>query len=101
MKRKQKKFRIMGKVWTVKIGRPPEKEKLDGQCRYDERIIYLHPDALASDGIDIVTHEVLHACVPCLDEDTVKEVGIQVSQVCGWVGKVTGGKLTHGYSGRA
>ena len=98
---KAKRFRIAGKIWTVRIGRPPEKETLDGQCRYAERTIYLHPRAVKTGAIDIVAHEVAHAVLPAVDEDHIKELGIAVSQVAGWVGKAGGGTLTHGFSGRA
>jgi hypothetical protein len=99
--RRGKRFRIAGKWWTVRVGRPPEKETLDGQCRYDERVIWLHPRAVKQDGIDIVVHEVAHAVLPAVDEEHIRELGVAVSQVAGWLGKTNGGILTHGFNGRA
>ena len=101
MARKSKRFKIMGKWWTVKIGRPPEKETLSGQCRFDERVIWLHPKALRADAIDIVAHEVAHAVLPNIGEEHIHELGVRVSEIAGWVGKVSGGELTHGFGGRA
>ena len=98
---RSKKFRILGQVWTVRIGRPPEKETLSGQCRFDERTIWLHPKALRADAIDIVAHEVGHAVLPNIDEEHIHELGVRVSEICGWVGKASGGELTHGFGGRA
>lgn len=97
---RRKKFKIHDKTWTVRIGRPPEKETLGGQCRYDERVIWLHPKNLKADAIDIIAHEVAHAVLPAVDEDHIEHLGQLISQVCGWVGKVQNGQLSHGYNGR-
>jgi hypothetical protein len=98
---RSKKFRICGKLWTVRIMRPPEKETLSGQVVYDDRTIYLHPKALRSDALDIIAHEVAHAVLPAIDEEHIHELGIKVSEIAGWVGKASGGELTHGFGGRA
>jgi len=98
---RSKRFRIHDKWWTVRIQRPPDKTLLDGQCDYDARTIYLRPEAIEADAIDIIAHELAHAVLPAVDEDHVHELGVVISQVAGWVGKATGGKLSHGYSGRA
>jgi hypothetical protein len=98
--RHSKRFRIHDKWWTVYIGRPPEKETLGGQCRYDDREIWLHPKNLKSDALDIIAHECAHAVLPAIDEEHIEHLGTVISQVAGWVGKVNGGELTHGFSGK-
>jgi Zn-dependent membrane protease YugP len=98
---RSKKFRILGQTWTVVIKRPAAKEPLAGQCDKETRTIYLAPSALKSDAINIVAHEVGHAVLWPVDEEHILELARCVSEVAGWVGKVQGGTLTHGYSGRA
>jgi hypothetical protein len=98
---RSKKFRILGKTWTVIIKRPPSKESLNGLCDADSRTIYLHPKALQADALNIVSHETAHAVLWAVDEEHITELGNVISQVAGWVGKVQGGELTHGYGGRA
>jgi hypothetical protein len=67
---KVRKVRIRGKTWRILVKTPPVKEKIEGLCVYDERTIYLRP------GTDLpatLIHEVLHACYPDLDEDSIVE----------------------------
>lgn len=98
---RRKRFKILGQTWTVVIGRPPGKEALAGLCHKEERTIWLHPESLDSDAINIIAHEVGHAVLWAVDEEHIKELGDCVSQVAGWVGKANKGQLSHGYSGRA
>jgi hypothetical protein len=67
-----KKIMIRGKKWTLKIQRPPSKNLLDGMCEYNERVIYVHPNASAGITATLI-HEILHACLPDLKECCVLE----------------------------
>jgi hypothetical protein len=52
------------------VANPPVKEKIEGLCDYGTRTIYLRP------GTDLpatLIHEVLHACYPDLDEDSIEQ----------------------------
>jgi hypothetical protein len=81
--------------------RPPSKETLNGLCDKSTRTIYLHPEALAGDAVQIIAHEVAHAVIWAVDEEHICELGEAISKVAGWIGKTNGGELTHGFSGRA
>jgi hypothetical protein len=67
-KPKAKRVRIRGKYWRILVDKPPVKERIEGLCDYETRTIYLRP------GTDLpatLFHEVLHACFPDLDEDSI------------------------------
>jgi hypothetical protein len=65
---KKARIRIRGKWWSIRVERPPLKEKVEGLCDYDKRVIYLRP------GTDLpatLIHEILHACYPDMDEAAI------------------------------
>jgi hypothetical protein len=75
------------KLWRIKLQRPPTRTTHDGLCVKDDRTIYIHPDAINARGIELVTHEIVHARLFDLDEDCVDEIGRLVSEVCHWVAR--------------
>lgn len=88
-----KRVKIDGKVWTIKLQRPPGREPYDGLCIKDDRVIYLHPDALAHRGIELICHELIHARLFDIDEGAVEEIGQLTSDVCRWVATQNDGIL--------
>jgi hypothetical protein len=56
MKPPTMRFKLDGHWWRVKIQRPPCKELCEGLCHYEQRTIYLHPEALTGNGIGIIVH---------------------------------------------
>lgn len=88
-----KRVRIDGKLWRVKLQRPPGKTAYDGLCVADDRIIYLHPTAVKSRGIELVAHELVHARLYDIDEEAVDEIGRLTSEVCAWVAKQNKGVI--------
>lgn len=65
-----KRLRIRGRWWTIRVERPPDKANIEGLCDYESRTIYLRP------GTELpatLLHEVLHACFPDNDEDSIVE----------------------------
>lgn len=88
-----KRVKIDGKVWTIKLQRPPGREPYDGLCVKDDRVIFIHPDAIGHRGIELVCHELIHARLFDIDESAVEEIGRLASDVCRWVAKQNGGIL--------
>jgi hypothetical protein len=88
-----KRVSIDGKPWRIKIQRPPAREAYDGLCVKDDRTIYIHPDAVAHRGIELVCHEIVHARLFDLDEECVDEIGRLVSEVCSWVARHNDGVI--------
>ena len=87
MKTPTKRITIDGKLWRIKLKRPPTRTTHDGLCIKDDRTIYIHPDAVASRGIELVCHEIVHARLFDLDEECVDEIGRLVSEVINWVAR--------------
>ena len=90
---KTKRVSIDGKAWRIKLQRPPARKTFDGLCVKDDRTIYIHPDAIAHRGIELVCHEIVHARLFDLDEECVDEIGRLVSEVCTWVARNNDGVI--------
>ena len=80
-------FKLDGEWWSVKVQRPPDKEKLDGMCHYKKRIIYLNPTAVAGDLLGVVAHEITHAVIPPTDETHVLDNERIICCVVRWAAK--------------
>ena len=65
-----RRIRIRGQYWRLVVKRPPGRVKLHGLCDYAARTIYVHP---SSDIIATTIHEVLHAALPDLTEQSVSD----------------------------
>ena len=89
-------FKFDGSWWKVKIMRPPDKEVLEGMVRYDQRIIYLDPRAVANNGFGIIVHEVAHAVLRDIAEDPILELERIASAVARFTAKYTGGTISIG-----
>lgn len=90
---KTKRVSIDGKAWRIKLQRPPAREAYDGLCVKDDRTIYLHPDAIADRGIELICHELIHARLFDIDEEAVEEIGRLVGEVCAWVARQNDGVI--------
>lgn len=79
-KKKQLNFqiKIRNEVWTVKTGKPSLKRSL-GVCDYDKREIVFKRDAVERYGVELVAHEIAHACLPDIQEDTIDALGKTIS----------------------
>ena len=100
MKTPTMRFKLDGSWWRVKIQRPPCKELCEGLCHYEQRTIYLHPDAVKGNGIGIIVHEVAHAVMPPIDETHIRDLERVVSVVAKFVSKHTGGTISVGKHAR-
>ena len=88
-----KRIKIAGSWWKVKIQRPPGKKAYDGLCVLNDRIVYLHPDAIKTRGIELVCHELIHARLFDIDEEAVDEIGRLAGEVCAFVAKYNDGVI--------
>lgn len=88
-----KRVSIDGKVWRVKLQRPPAREAYDGLCVKDDRTIYIHPESLSHRGIELVCHELVHARLFDIDESAVEEIGRLAGEVCAWAARQNGGVI--------
>jgi len=96
-KRPTMRFRLDGQWWTVKVQRPPDKERLDGMCHYARRIIYLHPEAVKGDLLGVVAHELVHCTIPPTDETHVKDAERLICCVVRWLAnEFNDGKISIG-----
>jgi hypothetical protein len=48
-------------------------------CDYDEKIIYIHPNATAGITATLI-HEILHACLPDLNEESILECEAAIAE---------------------
>lgn len=92
-RRATKRISVNGKAWRVKLQRPPAREAYDGLCVQDDRTIYIHPDAIAHRGIELICHELIHARLFDIDEEAVDEIGRLVGEVCAWVARQNDGVI--------
>lgn len=88
-----KRVSIDGKAWRIKLQRPPAREAYDGLCVKTDRTIYIHPDAIAHRGIELICHELIHARLFDIDEEAVDEIGRLVGEVCAWVARQNDGVI--------
>jgi hypothetical protein len=79
-KKKQLNFqiKIRNEVWTVKTGKPSLKRSV-GVCDYEKREIVFKRDAIERYGVELVAHEIAHACLPDIQEETIDALGKTIS----------------------
>lgn len=65
-----RRLKIRGQNWRIVIDRPP-KNKCDALCVYDNRTIYIRPNA--TDRAACIVHEILHACFRDIGEEAIEE----------------------------
>jgi hypothetical protein len=88
-----KRVALDGKCWRVKLQRPPDREPVDGLCVRDDRSVYIHPDAIAHRGKELVIHELLHARFWDIEEDAIAEVSLVIAEVMDWVERKNDGVI--------
>ena len=82
MTKKSVKARINGQLWTIKFGNPGKTEGItdDGCCDYEKRLITINPNS-QSNLLNVLSHELIHARLSDLQEDTVEELGTLIDEV--------------------
>ena len=71
---------IRGKRWRIVVGKPPA-NRCDGLCCYKTRTIYVRRKI--ANRIPALIHEVLHACFPDMDEESITEAEISLVTALG------------------
>ena len=64
-----KRVKIRGKWWTVKVSEFPD----DGYCDESNRTIWINQNLEKDDLQETLDHECLHACYPDLGEEAIDE----------------------------
>ena len=80
MKKKIVKKTINGKSWKILFGHAGKTKKVDndGICDYEKKTIFINPKSQRI-LLNVLSHELLHARFPDLDEDCVEEMGELIS----------------------
>jgi hypothetical protein len=82
MKKKIVKKKINGKIWKIQFGHAGKTDGVDndGICDYETRTIFINPKSGRS-FINVLSHELLHARFPDLEEDAIEEMGTLIEDV--------------------
>lgn len=72
-------FRIRGKYYTLRYGRPMPKS--DAHCDYTSREIVVSPRVQGEHKMDCLIHELLHAAFPDLNEDAINTTASDVARL--------------------
>ncbi len=72
--------RIAGRLWSVYFC-PKKKACTLGECDYNERRITVHGTHEPKMELDILVHEVLHACSDVLSEDFVDPAATDIANL--------------------
>jgi hypothetical protein len=82
MKKKIVKKKINGKLWKIQFGHAGKTDKVnnDGICDYEKRTIFINPNSGRS-LINVLSHELLHARFPDLEEDAIEDMGTLIEEV--------------------
>ena len=82
MKKKSIKVRINGDLWKVCFGDAGKTNGIpnDGICIYDERKIVINKERERS-LVNVLSHELLHARFPDIEEDAIEEAGTLIGEV--------------------
>jgi len=82
MTKKSVKARINGQLWTIKFGCPGKTDGVidDGCCDYEKRLITINPKS-QSNLLNVLSHELIHARLSDLQEETVEELGTLIDSV--------------------
>jgi hypothetical protein len=71
--------RLRGKYWRIEREKLPR--KLDGLCNADERKITVQPSLSGERELDVLIHEMLHACHWDLAEESITETASDLARV--------------------
>lgn len=82
MTKKIVKTRINGDSWTIKFGDPGKTDGItnDGICDYEKRTIIINKKS-QSNLLNVLSHELTHARLQDLQEETVEELGTLIDEV--------------------
>jgi hypothetical protein len=82
MKKKIVKKKINEKIWKIKFGHAGKTDGVDndGICDYETRTIFINPKSGRS-LVNVLSHELLHARFPDLEEDAIEEMGSLIEEV--------------------
>lgn len=71
--------KLNGKYYTLKFAKL--KPGLLGLCDWDERTITIHPRLSGELKLDVIIHELLHACQPDQNEDAIDQTATNIARV--------------------
>ena len=71
--------RLRGKYWLIRREKLPR--KLDGLCDANTRRITVQPHLSGERELDVLIHEMLHACHWDLDETAITETASDLARV--------------------
>ena len=71
--------RLRKKYWTIRREKLPR--KLDGLCDADHRTITVQPHLTGERELDVLIHEMLHACHWDLAEESITETASDLARV--------------------
>ena len=71
--------KLRGKYWRIVREKLPR--KLDGLCDADHRTITVQPHLSGERELDVLIHEMLHACHWDLDETAIEETASDLARV--------------------
>ena len=78
---------INGEPWKIRFTKLRGNQ--DGYCYYDQRKILVNSDICLERRIEVLVHEVIHACLPCLSEEAVVATSGDITEsliACGYGG---------------
>jgi 3-deoxy-D-manno-octulosonate 8-phosphate phosphatase KdsC-like HAD superfamily phosphatase len=84
-----------GEKWKVLLASPTDKTNA-GTCDRARKTIRLDRAQLATRGVELIAHEVLHAADWSMAEDVVEDTANAIARVCQWVAEQQGGELATG-----
>lgn len=71
--------KLRGKHWRIVREKLPR--KLDGLCNADNRVITVQPHLSGERELDVLIHEMLHACHWDLAEESITETASDLARV--------------------
>jgi hypothetical protein len=75
--RKKMRIRLRGKRWRLVFKRLAGD---CGRCRYRDNKLHVSDDVRGRLRLDTLIHEMLHACYPDVDEDSVTETATDMAR---------------------
>lgn len=71
--------RLRGRYWTIIRGKLDRTQ--DGLCDASKRLITVRPSLTGERELDVLIHEMLHACHWDLDEQAISETASDLARV--------------------
>ena len=71
--------KLGGKLWTIQFATPPEGDW--GLCVYDDRLIYVEPEASEFRLLDTLIHESMHATLPFVEDSYINAASTEITRM--------------------